>query len=122
MMIVNLRRAGGTICADAILLANFPNKELVIIAPGRQPLPVGREGYRIDSVRMPFECEPPLAASGFSCSSAASVISRVLTFCSIIAHHAVAEHVFYVEHLDQNHRRRCERRSKHDANEAERQA
>src|SRR5262245_16122586 len=40
-----------------------PQLDCAIPTPGRQPLPVGREGHRRDRVRMPFEGEQLLAGA-----------------------------------------------------------
>ena len=37
-----------------LLCGGVPQHDQAVIAPGCQPLPIGREGYRMDPIRMPF--------------------------------------------------------------------
>src|SRR5262249_8111018 len=41
-----------------------PQLDCMITTPGRQPLPVGREGHRLDRARMPLDGEQLLAGAG----------------------------------------------------------
>ena len=78
----------GEIILDRLLLApgqNFlfrsgvPQLDCAITAPGRQPLPVGREGHRLDRVRMPFRVSnswPVAASHSLTVRSAPPVASR----------------------------------------------
>src|SRR5262245_66476858 len=63
--IMSLARSATFLNSWVILFCSgVPQSECAIIAPGRQPLPVGREGYRPDIARMPLEGEQLLAGGG----------------------------------------------------------
>ena len=47
-----------------LFCSGVPQLDCTIVAPGRLPLSVGREGQQRDSVRMAFECEQLLAGGG----------------------------------------------------------